>query len=173
MASSSKSSQPKFRQAELEDLREDEPVWVRGRKALVTMLDFPLVYYRFDGDDFDKHRSYVSSRELFQIKIGGNDGDERGPADDNDAGVGSGADDTKHAGDPDAGSPGPPTSSSSSSSSSGSTSGGSASAQPPQNQEQVKNNMFNAFASRLEHNVSWVIAQTCLLCRSELFCVSL
>lgn len=56
--------------AEIDDLTIDSVIFVRGRCAQVVSLEFPLVFWRFIDEGADgpvRHRSFISSRELFQV----------------------------------------------------------------------------------------------------------
>jgi len=58
---------PKFVQATTEDLKPNGTVYICGRKATITNLDFPLVYYTFDAELRERHRSFSAAPELFQV----------------------------------------------------------------------------------------------------------
>jgi hypothetical protein len=55
--------------ASIDDLTIDNLIYVRGRRAIITSLDFPLVFWRFEGETVVLHRSFMSSREMFQVPV--------------------------------------------------------------------------------------------------------
>jgi len=59
---------PGFRQALFRDLREGARLWVRGRAAICQRIDFPLVYWVFDGDDREYHRDFAKYSKLFRVR---------------------------------------------------------------------------------------------------------
>jgi len=67
---------PKLRGAEISDLVEGNIIYVRGHRAVCKRLEFPLVYYQFDGQNVEKHQSYNANKAIFQVVDG--DVPERG-----------------------------------------------------------------------------------------------
>jgi len=67
---------PKLRQSEISDLVEGNALYVRGLRAVCKRLEFPLVYYQFDGQSVEKHQSYNANKAIFQVPDG--DVPERG-----------------------------------------------------------------------------------------------
>jgi hypothetical protein len=53
--------------ASIDDLLIDHVIYVRGRPGRIVSLDFPLVFWQFDGEEVVKHRSFNASRALFQV----------------------------------------------------------------------------------------------------------
>jgi len=66
----------KLRQSEISDLVEGNVLYVRGQRAVCKRLEFPLVYYQFDGQSVEKHQSYNANKAIFQVPDG--DAPERG-----------------------------------------------------------------------------------------------
>mmetsp|Transcript_15573 Transcript_15573/g.18760 ORF Transcript_15573/g.18760 Transcript_15573/m.18760 type:complete len:308 (+) Transcript_15573:128-1051(+) len=60
--------QPKLRQAEWHDLSVGMAVYVRGRKAEVLRMTHPLIYWVFEGDKSEKHRSFIFDKAMFQVE---------------------------------------------------------------------------------------------------------
>lgn len=54
-------------QAETTNLVDNAVIFVRGRRAVIQSVDFPLVYWKFDGVDVIKHRSFIADRTQFQV----------------------------------------------------------------------------------------------------------
>jgi len=63
------SSPPQLVPATLEDLGEGMKIYVHGRAATIVSVDFPLVFFVYDGDSLNlvKHRSYIANQEVFQV----------------------------------------------------------------------------------------------------------
>jgi len=60
----------KLRQSEISDLVEGNVLFVRGIRAICKRLEFPLVYYQFDGQSVEKHQSYNANKAIFQVPDG-------------------------------------------------------------------------------------------------------
>jgi hypothetical protein len=60
-------SGPALTPAKDDDLHADARVFVRGRPATVVDVDFPLVFFRFEGEEVVKHRSFRARPEDFQV----------------------------------------------------------------------------------------------------------
>ncbi|GAB5358935.1 hypothetical protein AAMO2058_000501500 [Amorphochlora amoebiformis] len=59
----------KFRQAEWDDLGEEKTLYIRGQKAQVTKVDYPLVYWVFEGERSEKHRSFEFDKDMFKVIV--------------------------------------------------------------------------------------------------------
>ncbi len=53
--------------ASYDDLKPCRTIYVHKRRAVITTVDFPLVYYQIEGESVVKHRSFKSSRDLFEV----------------------------------------------------------------------------------------------------------
>jgi hypothetical protein len=55
--------------AESSDLSVGRVIYVRGRRAIIDSVDFPLVFWHFDGDaaGISKHRSFTDNPALFAV----------------------------------------------------------------------------------------------------------
>lgn len=80
------------RAAELGDLTQGASVEVRGRRATVAGVDYPLVFFAFDDAPSEqKHRSFLSSSHMFRVPAGSAPPAPASAAADEAAGNGSGA----------------------------------------------------------------------------------
>ncbi len=56
-----------IRRADYDDFRVGAKVYVRGRPAEIVKLDYPLVYWVFEGSDVEKHRSFAFDPAMFSV----------------------------------------------------------------------------------------------------------
>jgi len=68
--SSDSKAQLQLVQAAWEDFSIGHSVYVRDKKAEIRMLDYPLVYWVYEGETSEKHRSFIFDEELFKVEIG-------------------------------------------------------------------------------------------------------
>jgi hypothetical protein len=48
-----------------------QAIYVRGRRAVVIDVDYPIVFWRFNGEQVVKHRSHQTvPKDLFQVPFG-------------------------------------------------------------------------------------------------------
>mmetsp|Transcript_11233 Transcript_11233/g.27619 ORF Transcript_11233/g.27619 Transcript_11233/m.27619 type:complete len:286 (-) Transcript_11233:318-1175(-) len=60
---------PELRQAEWTDFSVGVAIYIRGRRAEVLRLDHPLVYWVYEGEKAEKHRSFGFDKELFKVEV--------------------------------------------------------------------------------------------------------
>eukprot|EP00471_Norrisiella_sphaerica_P000803 CAMPEP_0184487834 /NCGR_PEP_ID=MMETSP0113_2-20130426/10359_1 /TAXON_ID=91329 /ORGANISM="Norrisiella sphaerica, Strain BC52" /LENGTH=279 /DNA_ID=CAMNT_0026870245 /DNA_START=98 /DNA_END=937 /DNA_ORIENTATION=- len=67
--SESKASEgPKLRQAEWQDINVGLSVYIRKKKAEVLRTDFPLIFWVYEGEKAEKHRSFTFDKEMFEVE---------------------------------------------------------------------------------------------------------
>jgi len=54
-------------QAKWENLSVGSTVYIREKKAEVSRLDWPLMYWVFEGEKSEKHRSFLFDTEIFKV----------------------------------------------------------------------------------------------------------
>jgi len=63
----SKHEDSRFRPAKSIDFAEGKILYVRGGKAICRRFEYPLVYWTFQGEDIEKHRSFLVNPDMFTV----------------------------------------------------------------------------------------------------------
>jgi len=63
----SKQEDSRFRPAKSIDFVEGKILYVRGGKAICRRFEYPLVYWTFQGEDIEKHRSFLVNPDMFSV----------------------------------------------------------------------------------------------------------
>jgi len=56
-----------FRPATLSDLVEGKFIFIRYRKAFIRRVEYPLVWYLWEDDVIERHRSFLANPEMFTV----------------------------------------------------------------------------------------------------------
>eukprot|EP01083_Nonionella_stella_P060500 157973_1 len=63
---------PRFAHAEAMDFKVGRTVYVRSKRATIAEVDFPLIFFIYDGTEVVMHRSFAATPEQFEVNINDN-----------------------------------------------------------------------------------------------------